>query len=249
MKKKVRLDQLLVEKELAETRSKARAMILAGDVQVDDTLVTKAGAEVLPDAEISIRTRSRYVGRGGDKIAPILDRLQITVAGTVALDVGSSTGGFTDALLQRGAKKVYAVDVGHNQLSYKLKQDERVVVMEKTDIRSLTPAAFSEQPQFVVVDVSFISVRKILSVVCSLVGSSAEMLVLVKPQFELEAKDVAKGGIVRDPALQERAVLAVCQRAEELGLEHLATRPAALAGAKKGNQEYFLHLRLVDKTS
>lgn len=244
MSKKARLDLALVERGLAPTRQVAQSLILRGDVLVNDVVHDKAGAAVAPDAEIRIRGElSKFVGRGGDKINPIFDHFAIHLNGRVVLDVGASTGGFTDAMLQRGAALVYAVDVGYNQLAEKLRRDERVRVYEKTHAKDLTSLEFDPRPNFATMDVSFISVRKILSSVVASLGSPWELLVLVKPQFELERAQIEKGGVVRDPENQRQSVVLVSEWFVSAGYQVVGNVPAALSGAKKGNQEYFVYAR------
>lgn len=242
-KAKERLDVLLVQRGLAPTRHKAQAMILAGCVLVKDAPVDKAG--FLVDNDIPIRLRglpTRFVSRGGDKIDPAFDYFNITLNDVVALDIGASTGGFTDCMLQRGARMVYAVDVGHNQLDIRLRQDERVVVMEHTHARDLVPSMFNHTPRFAVMDVSFISVRKVLPQVCSVLDSTTgfALLILVKPQFELEPEYVSKGGIIKEEAHRLLAVELVREHLIQLGLSVQGVFKSPIKGEKKGNQEYFI---------
>ncbi len=207
---KLRLDVLLTKLGLAESRNKAQALILTGDVLVNDVPVDKAGSLVPQDAEIRIRSNpSKFVGRGGDKIDPIFEHFNINLDGAVAVDIGASTGGFTDSMLSRNAKKVYAVDVGTNQLAHKIRINTRVVVLEKTNAKDLQPEQFSERPSFATIDVSFIGVSKILSPVVNILSSPFSLLVLVKPQFELSPSDVEKGGVITDVAKQLEAVAKV----------------------------------------
>jgi 23S rRNA (cytidine1920-2'-O)/16S rRNA (cytidine1409-2'-O)-methyltransferase len=243
-----RLDVLLVERGLAESAQKALAMILAGEVQVDGQRAAAAGATVASDARIELNSRAKkYVGRGGIKLEGALEDFAIEVAGRVGLDVGSSTGGFTDCLLQRGAVRVYAVDVNTEQLAWELRQDARVIRVERNarelscaDLQGTAKAA--ELADVVVVDVSFISATKVLlpAIACAQIG--ADVIVLVKPQFELRRDEIGEGGIVTDRALHERAIAQVREAGEAAGLEWLGVRPSKLAGAE-GNQEYFLHAR------
>ena len=240
---KDRLDLLLVSRGLADTRQKAQALILTGDVLVNDVPVDKPGSKVPLDAAIRLRgSTSQFVGRGGDKISSAFDSFQISLEGIIALDVGASTGGFTDCMLQRGAKKVYAVDVGYNQLVDSLRRDERVVVMEKMNARYLDPSDFPIKPVLATVDVSFISVRKLLEPILSVLARPASLLILVKPQFELEPEYVGKGGVVKDPKHEQLAVQLVSDAAQSLGCNICAAVPSALKGNKKGNQEHFLFL-------
>jgi 23S rRNA (cytidine1920-2'-O)/16S rRNA (cytidine1409-2'-O)-methyltransferase len=241
-----RLDVLLVERSLAESRRKAQAMILAGEVQVDGRKAEKAGASVPDSARIEVRSRlQKYVSRGGFKLEGALEDFHISPQGHVCLDIGSSTGGFTDCLLQRGATRVYAVDVNTGQLAWKLHEDARVVRIKK-NARELTADDVNELVDLVVADVSFISVRKVLPGArdCAKVG--AEYVILVKPQFELEREDVGKGGIVREKDLHETAVARVRDVLQSLGMSVINAAPSRLPGAE-GNQEYFLHARKVAK--
>jgi 23S rRNA (cytidine1920-2'-O)/16S rRNA (cytidine1409-2'-O)-methyltransferase len=244
--RKKRLDIVLVERGLAESRQKAQAMILAGEIQVDGKKVEKAGVNVDDSARIEVHSRiQKYVGRGGFKLEGALEDFHIEVQGRVCVDVGSSTGGFTDCLLQRGAVRVYAVDVNTNQLAWKLQEDQRVVRIEK-NARELTRRDIAEDTDLVVLDVSFISVRKVLPGAVDCAKDGADLLILVKPQFELEREDVGKGGIVRDTKLHEEATARVRNAAKNLGLQIVAMAPSRLTGAE-GNQEYFLHARKVAK--
>jgi len=242
-KSKLRLDQLLLEKGIADSRAKAQALILTGDVLIDEQPVTKAGQQFSIDSNIRLRNQgSKFVGRGGDKIEPALRHFQISVTNIVAIDVGASTGGFTDCLLHHGAQSVYAVDVGYNQLDLKLRKDSRVIVMEKTHAKDLVIEMFDPRPTLAVVDLSFISLRKVLDKIANVVSDSGSMLCLVKPQFELEPEAIEKGGVVRDIKEQHRAINLVKEKAEELGLNFLGAVPCELKGGKKGNQEYFVML-------
>lgn len=241
MSKKQRLDLLLVERGLAESRSKAEAIIRAAQVLVDDFPVDKPGTRVSVESELRIRNQSRFVGRGGDKIDPIFDHFKIDVSNLVAIDIGASTGGFTDSMLQRGATRVYAVDVGFNQLAHRLRTDPRVVVMEKVNARDLSPDSFSPQPAFGTIDVSFIGVTKLLRSVLGVMAPKCSLLVLVKPQFELSPEHVSRGGVVTSEKYRDEAVRAVVEFATDLGLSCLGTTPAALRGQKKGNQEFFAY--------
>jgi len=239
---KKRLDVLLVERGLAETRQKAQGLILAGQVLVDQQKVTKAGALVVRDAGIEISGKKlRYASRGGLKLEGALEDFHVCASDKVCLDAGSSTGGFTDCLLQYGARRVYAVDVTVNQLAWKLQQDRRVIRLER-NARELGPDDLGEAVDLVTIDLSFISVSKVLRAVAAVAKPGAEFLILVKPQFELERGEIAKGGIVRDPQLHQRAVERVKAAAVEAGLLVEAVRPSRLPGAE-GNLEFFLHAR------
>ena len=202
----------------------------------------KAGSQVAADARIEIVGETlRYASRGGLKLEGALDDFGVDPRGRICLDVGSSTGGFTDCLLQRGARKVYAVDVSIDQLDWKLRQDTRVVTVER-NARYLRAEDIGESPSLIVMDVSFISVTKILPAVVAIAAAGADFLILIKPQFELEKREVGKGGIVRDTALHEKAIERVRMAAAELGLEIVGVQPSRLTGAE-GNQEFFLHAR------
>ncbi|MGB9435438.1 MAG: TlyA family RNA methyltransferase [Candidatus Acidiferrum sp.] len=241
-----RLDVLLVERSLAESRQKAQAMILAGEVEVEGKKAEKAGVAVAEAARIEVHSRlQKYVSRGGFKLEGALEDFQASAQGRICLDIGSSTGGFTDCLLQHGAVRVYAVDVNTGQLAWKLHEDERVVRIKK-NARELSAEDVNEQVDLVVADVSFISVRKVLPGARACARAGADLFILIKPQFELERGDVGKGGIVRDSRLHEAAIASVRGAAESLGLTILGVAPSRLPGAE-GNQEYFLHARKAAK--
>ncbi|HXN53367.1 MAG TPA: TlyA family RNA methyltransferase [Candidatus Acidoferrum sp.] len=237
-----RLDVLLVERGLADSPQKAEAMILAGEVRVDGARVDKAGTPFPEQAQIEVHSRTeKYASRGGVKLEGALADFGVAPKGRVCLDVGSSTGGFTDCLLQHGAARVYAIDVNVNQLAWKLRQDKRVIPIER-NARELRGEDIPEPVDLIVVDVSFISVSKVLPGALAAAKPGADLLILVKPQFELPREDVGPGGIVSSPALHDKAVAAVREAAARLGLEVLGSRPSRLPGAE-GNQEYFLHAR------
>jgi len=239
---KTRLDVLLVERGLAETRQKAQAMLLAGEVRVNGHRADKAGARVNSDAFVElVGERQRYVSRGGIKLEGALEDLGVGASAKICLDVGSSTGGFTDCLLQAGAAKVYAVDVSPEQLAWKLQQDPRVIQIHG-NARELSLDDLPERPNLITLDVSFISAAKVLPAIVSVAGPGAEFLILVKPQFELDRRDVGKGGIIRDPKLHERAVERVRAAAVASGLAVIEVKPSRLTGAE-GNQEFFLFAR------
>jgi 23S rRNA (cytidine1920-2'-O)/16S rRNA (cytidine1409-2'-O)-methyltransferase len=241
-----RLDVLLVERGLAESRQKAQGMILAGEVEVEGKKTDKAGQNVAETAHIEVHSRlQKYASRGGFKLEGTLADFKIHVASRICLDVGSSTGGFTDCLLQQGAARVYAVDVNTDQLAWKLREDARVVRIKK-NARELRLADMGESVDLIVADVSFISVTKVLPGMTECAKSGADLLILVKPQFELEREEVRKGGIVRETALHEKAIASVRRAAESLGLAVLGVVPSRLPGME-GNQEYFLHARKVPK--
>jgi 23S rRNA (cytidine1920-2'-O)/16S rRNA (cytidine1409-2'-O)-methyltransferase len=237
-----RLDVLLVERGLAESRQKAQAMILAGEVEVDGKRADKAGGNTVGDARIEVHSRlQKYASRGGFKLEGALEDFHVSCGGKVCLDIGSSNGGFTDCLLQNGAVRVYAVDVNTDQLAWKLREDPSVLPIKK-NARELTPADLTELVDLVVADVSFISVKKVLPGAVECAKPDADFLILIKPQFELEREDVSRGGIVRDQELHRRAIDGVSQAAKALGLAYLCVAPSRLRGAE-GNQEYFLHAR------
>ena len=239
---KGRLDQLVVDKGFASSRERARSMIMAGQVTVNGQAVTKAGAQVESDADVALLVPDHpYVGRGGLKLAHALDTFQIEVSGREALDIGASTGGFTDVLLQRGATRVVALDVGHGQIDWKLRQDPRVVVIENFNARHLAPADLPGPVDVVVIDVSFISLRQILPVVPPLLRPNADVVALVKPQFEAGRVEVRKG-LVRDEAIHARVVDEVAAAAAEVRLARVGLTPSPITG-QKGNIEFLLHLR------
>ena len=247
LKKGSRLDTLLAERGLVATRERARALVLAGQVRVNGQPATKAGHTVQPEDEVTLDTPDHpYVGRGGLKLAHALDVFGITPAGRMALDVGASTGGFTDVLLQRGATRVVAVDVGHGQLDWKLRSDPRVVVMERQNARTLTPQQLPEDARrfhLITIDVSFISLRQILPVLPPLLQPGGDVVALVKPQFEAGREEVGKGGIVRDEGVHKRVVDEVTAAAQALGLQRTGVVESPITGME-GNREFLLHLRL-----
>src|SRR5215467_13053568 len=248
MASRVRIDRLLVERGLVESREKAAKLIMAGDVFVDGERVDKAGALISPEAEVELRGRSPFVSRGGEKLTHALDHFNINVVGKICLDVGASTGGFTDCLLQRGASRVYAVDVGTGQLDARLRRDPRVVVMERTNARTLDPRLFGDQPTLAVVDVAFISLEKVLPAIFNVLAPRSEVVTLVKPQFEAGREHVGKGGVVRDPA-QHRAVVQRLARYAVLRGWHVLGVTASPLRGPKGNREFFLHLSMHGRTA
>jgi 23S rRNA (cytidine1920-2'-O)/16S rRNA (cytidine1409-2'-O)-methyltransferase len=244
---KQRLDAALVARGLAPSRERARALVLAGHVTVDGRLVSKAGAPVAPGARIALRVPDHpYVSRGGVKLAHALEAFRIDVAGRRALDVGASTGGFTDALLQRGAASVVALDVGHNQLDWRLRTDPRVRVREGVNARALTSADVPDPVDVVAVDVAFISLRHILPSLPPFLAPGADVIALVKPQFEAGRAEVGPGGIVSDPAVHEAVVARVTADASAAGLVRVGMTPSPITGAE-GNREFFLHFRKADE--
>jgi 23S rRNA (cytidine1920-2'-O)/16S rRNA (cytidine1409-2'-O)-methyltransferase len=253
---KQRLDTLLVERGLVASRERARALILAGQVLVRGRPGGKAGEMVADDADVSLVVPDHpYVGRGGLKLAHAIATFQVAVAGRTGLDIGASTGGFTDVLLQNGAAHVVALDVGHGQLDWKIRSDARVTVMERVNARTLTPDMFRDTTSpltgagaprlfdIVTIDVSFISLRLILPVVPPLLAPGADVMALVKPQFEAGRQEVGKGGIVRDPAVHQRVLAEVSAAAAALGLRTMNTTPSPIEGME-GNREFLIHLRV-----
>lgn len=239
MADKERLDVLLVDKELAPSREKARAMIMAGEVSVGGKVVDKPGTRVETAAEIIVRARPRFVSRGGDKLAGALDAFPIEVAGRVCADVGASTGGFTDCLLQYGAAKVYAIDVGYGQIAYTLRQDERVVVMERTNVRYLE--TLPETVSLISMDASFISLRLLLPTIKHWLTAHADVIPLIKPQFEAGIHDVGKGGVVRDPQVHARVLEEVLTFAQAQGFTVRGLIRSPLIGPA-GNVEFLAWL-------
>ena len=246
MKNGIRLDTLLLERGLAVSRERARALILAGQVRVSGQPATKAGTAVAHDADIVVIVPDHpYVGRGGLKLAGALDAFGIRVEGRRALDIGASTGGFTDVLLRRGSPRVVALDVGHGQLDWKIRSDPRVVVLERVNARSLAPGDLPEDARdfdIVTIDVSFISLRLILPVVPPLLRPGADVIALVKPQFEAGRAEVGKGGIVRDEEVRARVVDEVTAAADALGLRRAGLVESPVTGME-GNKEFLLHLK------
>ena len=244
--KRTRLDTLLVDRGLVVTRERARALILAGAVRVNGSVATKAGTSVADDADVALEAADHpYVGRGGLKLAHALDTFAIAVSDRVALDIGASTGGFTDVMLQRGARRVVALDVGHGQLDWKIRSDPRVVTIERMNARTLTAEALPPDARafdLVTIDVSFISLRHILPAVPPLLRHAADIVALVKPQFEARREEVGKGGIVRDDGVRARVVDEVAAVADTLGLTRVAVVESPIAGME-GNRELLMHLR------
>ncbi len=239
-----RLDRMLVQRGLADSREQAGRLILAGAVKVEGLRADKASKLVSVDAAIEVETQAfPFVSRAGGKLAAALDAFSIDPQGLIALDVGASTGGFTDCLLQRGARRVYAVDVGYGQLDWRLRNDPRVVLLERRNIRHLDPAEIPEPVGLAVIDVSFISLRSVLPAVVKFLGPSASVAALVKPQFEVGKGRVGRGGIVRDDALRTEAVQQVKTVAARLGLEAIGSLDSPIAG-QKGNREILVGWRL-----
>jgi 23S rRNA (cytidine1920-2'-O)/16S rRNA (cytidine1409-2'-O)-methyltransferase len=237
---KQRLDTLLVARGLADNKSRALAAIMAGEVTVNGNVMTKAGSSVPEDADVRMKEKMPYVSRGGLKLAHALREFAIDVRGLACIDVGASTGGFTDCLLQHGAEQVYALDVGHGQIDYKLRQDNRVVVMEK--VNAHYPFTLPGKVSLAVMDVSFISVSMVIPNVLPHLAQKGELLVLFKPQFEAERDDVGKGGVIRDPAIHAKTIsrFITWMNSNRLSLLNLAASP--ILGVE-GNREFLMHVR------
>ena len=237
-----RLDALLVERGLAETRSRAQGLILAGSVRVGGRVVTKAGSRVTPDEPLVVERPERFVSRAGGKLDGALEGFGIGVEGRLCLDAGASTGGFTDALLKRGAKRVLAIDVGYGQLDWSLRNDPRVVVMERTNVRRLGGEDLPFDPDLLVADLSFISLTVALERLFSTAPSLREAVLLVKPQFEAGPEAVGRGGLVGDPEVHAAVIRRVADFFADRGFGAMGVARAAVAGRKSGNREYPLHL-------
>jgi len=236
----MRVDQLLVERGLAESRTRAQALVMAGLVYSGDAKLMKPGQAIRSDAAIEVRGRDHpWVSRGGVKLAHALDHFRLDPAGAVAMDIGSSTGGFTDVLLARGARRVFAVDSGTNQLAWKLRQDPRVTVLEQTSARLLTPDLIDEPCDWVVCDASFIALAKVLEVPLRIAARKCRLVALIKPQFEVGRDEVGKGGVVRDPALHERVCNEVRQWLEGEGWDVEGIVPSPITGPE-GNVEFLI---------
>lgn len=232
-----RVDALLAARGLCESREQAKRLILAGEVRSGDTVIAKPSHKLPLDAPLEVRERPKFVGRGGFKLEAALDAFGIDPAGWVCLDVGASTGGFTDCLLQRGAARVHAVDVGTNQLVWKLRNDPRVIAKERFNARHMTPADIGETVRLAVMDLSFISLTKVLPAVLSVLDAGGAVVCLIKPQFELRREDIGKGGIVRDPELHQRAVDGIREFVLSEGREWRGVIPSPITGTD-GNQEF-----------
>lgn len=240
---KERLDVLLVQKGLAPSREKAKAMIMEGNVFINNNREDKAGTTFDENVEIEIKGNTlKYVSRGGLKLEKAMTHFGITLDDKVCMDIGASTGGFTDCMLQNGAKKVYAVDVGYGQFAWKLRQDERVVCMEKTNIRYVTPEDIADKLDFASVDVSFISLTKVLGPARALLTDEGEMVCLIKPQFEAGKEKVGKKGVVREKSVHEEVIVKVIDFAKEIGFEILNLEYSPIKGPE-GNIEYLVYIR------
>jgi 23S rRNA (cytidine1920-2'-O)/16S rRNA (cytidine1409-2'-O)-methyltransferase len=243
MSERQRLDTVVWQRGLAPNRSQAQALVLAGAIAVDGQCITQAGTLVSPQADLTLlKGPNRYVSRGGEKLAAALAAFHIDVRHRIALDVGASTGGFTDCLLQAGAQRVHAVDVGYGQLHWQLRTDPRVVVYERTNARYLQPQDLPERASIVTIDVAFISLRLVLPALVALLAPNADVVALIKPQFEVGKGQVGKGGVVRDPQQHYRALVDVLTRAQDLGLGVQDGLVSPLLGPK-GNREFLVHCR------
>ena len=239
--KKIRLDKLLFEKAIVESREKARAIILEGNVLVNGMVVDKAGALVKSDAVLAVKSKMPYVSRGGLKLEHAIKYLDIEIKGKIAMDVGASTGGFTDCLLQHGAKKIYAIDVGYGQFSWILRNDDKIVLLEKTNIRHLDHGLVFDEIDIATIDVSFISLLKVLPKVSEFLNPSGTIVALIKPQFEAGRKDVGKGGVVRDEKKRLEIVENIKNESKKKGFNVIGITKSPLKGPK-GNVEYFIYL-------
>ncbi len=238
-----RLDVLLFDKGLVQSRERARTLIMAGKVMVNDQIADKPGLRVAEDAAIAVKEDLPYVSRGGLKLEAAINNFKLDVRGKICLDVGASTGGFTDCLLQHGAEKVFAVDVGYGQLAWKLRQDPRVVVIERTNIRSLPLERIPTPIDLVVMDVSFISLKIVIPCALKFLRPGGWMVALIKPQFEVGKDKVGKGGVVRDPYLHAEVIADISSFCEQLGIMVFHAIPSPILGPK-GNQEYLLAMEL-----
>ncbi len=243
LSKKERLDRLLVERGMVQSREKARSYVMTGKVMVEGQRVDKPGMKVRVDARLEILEKEApYVSRGGIKLEGALQSFNLNPQGMVVMDVGASTGGFTDCILQKGAKRVYAVDVGYGQLAWKLQKDPRVINLERRNIRYLRREEVPEEIDLILVDTSFISVEKFLHNLLRFLKKGGSLLILIKPQFEVGKGEVGKGGVVRDPTLHQKVIERITSYCQEKGLEVLGVRESPLLGPK-GNKEFFIYLK------
>jgi 23S rRNA (cytidine1920-2'-O)/16S rRNA (cytidine1409-2'-O)-methyltransferase len=247
MKRRERLDKLLVDRGLVQSRERAKTIVMAGMVMVGDRVVDKAGSLVNPDLRIRVKGSDHpYVSRGGLKLEGALRGFQVNPKGKVTMDVGASTGGFTDCLLQKGAKKVYAVDVGYGQLAWKLRNDPRVVNLERKNIRYLKAQEVGQKVDLVVIDTSFISVMKFLRNILPMMSDGGEIVALLKPQFEVGRGEIGKGGVVRERPKHQQVLDRISHFSGSIGLKVRGTMESPLLGAK-GNREFFIHLEKIPK--
>ena len=243
MVKKDRFDKLLVERGMVQSRERARALIMAGKVAVEGKRIDKPGIQINVDAEVHLQAKdSPYVSRGGEKMEGALKAFAVDPRGMVVMDVGASTGGFTDCILQKGAKKVYAVDVGYGQLAWRLQKDHKVVNLESRNIRYLEKEEVPEEIDLILIDTSFISIEKFLSHLLGFLKKGGAILSLIKPQFEVGKGEVGKGGVVRDQALYEKVIHRISNVSRGLGLKVLGVTESPLLG-HKGNREFFIYLK------
>ncbi len=240
--KKMRLDKMLFEKGLVESREQAKALIIAGNVMVNGTLNDKAGNQVRPDDEITIKNRMPYVSRGGLKFEHAIKEFKLDLNNKIAMDVGASTGGFTDCMLQNRAVKVYAIDVGYGQFDWKLRNDKRVVLFEKTNIRYLKKDSIPDEIDISAIDVSFISLTKVIPNVLKFLTHEGEIIALIKPQFEADRKDIGKGGVVKEESKRLEIVEMIKIWADRTGLDILGTTTSPIKGPK-GNVEYLIYMK------
>ncbi len=246
--KKNALDRILVEKGFAKNLNEARPLIMAGKVIVNDHMIDKPGTPVSPQSVIRIKgISSKFVSRGGDKIEAPINTFGLVINGKTVIDVGASTGGFTDCVLQKGASLVYAVDVGYGQLAWKLQQDNRVISLERKNIRELDPSELNPSPDLAVIDASFISLKKILPGVTSIINKEGEVLALIKPQFEAKKEDVETGGIVKDKKLYQAIIKDIIEEAHKLSLLVKGIIESPIQG-QKGNREFFIYLKKTSRT-
>ena len=239
---KVRLDRMLFEKGLVESREKAKALIIAGEVLVNGIAADKAGAQVTCDDELTIKNKMPFVSRGGLKLEHAVNEFNIEMEGKTGMDVGASTGGFTDCMLQHGAVKVYAVDVGYGQFDWKLRKDERVLLLEKTNVRYLKKSSVPDEIDIAAIDVSFISLMKVIPNVLEFLKPQGEIVALIKPQFEAERKDIGKGGVIKDESKRLEIVDTIKTWAERTGIDVIGTTTSPIKGPK-GNVEYLIYLK------
>ncbi|GBE41023.1 hemolysin A [bacterium BMS3Bbin09] len=239
---KARLDIALFEKGLVESREKAKALIIAGEVLVNGIVTDKAGAQMTPDSELTIKNKMPFVSRGGLKLEQAVNEFNIDLKAKTAMDVGASTGGFTDCILQHGASKVYAVDVGYGQFDWKLRNDKRVVLLEKTNIRYLEKSSVPDGIDIATIDVSFISLTKVIPNVLEFLKPEGEIVALIKPQFEAERKDIGKGGVIKDESKRLEIVENIKDWSEKAGLDVIGTTTSPIKGPK-GNVEYLIYLK------
>lgn len=239
--KKMRIDRLLLKQGFVSSREKAQALIMEGKVRVNGELVDKPGRMVSPESEIQVNAEKRYVSRGGEKLEGALKEFNINLAGKIAMDVGASTGGFTQCLLEHGATRVYAIDVGYGIIAEKLRKDPRVVLFERTNIRYLRKEAIPEEIDLATIDVSFISLKLVLPKVKEFIKKDGEIVALIKPQFEVGKGEVEKGGVIRDERKLKRVIEEIRKFSETIGLTPLKVIESPITG-KDGNREFFIHL-------